>query len=89
MHINAYGDYAKMEENGKSGIKTLKPLRRKGPSTRTRRVPPLAQHFFYFTRNVTVTPALTQIFAACTTVGASMAASAPKVFREKLFTPLS
>ena len=65
-----------MEENGNIRTKALKPLRRKGLSARTRRVTPLAQ-FFYFARNVTITPALTQIFAACTTVGESMAASSP------------
>ena len=45
----------------------------------------------YFALNVTVTVAETQIFAARTTVGESIAASSvsPYVLREKLFTPLS
>ena len=43
----------------------------------------------YLTVKVTVTVAETEIFAARTTVAASISAASPKTLREKLLMPLS
>ena len=61
------------------------PLKTKGRRDRTRPVP-----VDHFALKVIVTVADTQIFAACTTVAASISfTSAPVTLREKLLTPLS